>query len=1207
MAYKHASRTRGFGRTAEGTRTRNPWQKIIAVFGTMLLGISAIVGTGVAAQAATPGIDITVLAGSPLAPVADGAQIPEGTPMQLQVQYNATEPIAGLEVEINVGSNINVGSLPAGNVALESIEQTAPGVIKLKFKDPLPPEAGNQGVIGLNFTAAAVTGDQENPITWSYGDETGGVTITVKDNVTPPTQVSNGLTKAVAPGNLDSYVLRAQDGDGNYYYNGLNPAIKDVELEYTLVLTSEDARTDYPLSDILQPGLSYIPGSFTASLREYNPTTNTPYTFSPTITPGATASDPSSFSGTVTVPENSRLEIKYKAQVLDDANLAILHAALQAAFDARGGATGDFQITVPNVASASTDHTATANVRLRGNVPGPGIGNAFDKTGSWTHLEIDADATGAVTPPAEIIYTLTADLRIWDNRNAHFTLTDNVVISDTLPAQASWNTAAVDFITSTGLALAQAADCPARAAFAADAYVGQWCVDGQTLLVNVGKNPAANPHTSAIVVNAKALLNSVSGLTEAPAETRIVGATAYALPNAAQFWYTSSSQRTESFTSYPIVLPEERDGGLNDSASFAKTVADELVTVLPGERATVDYVFTVDTAKDSIDPLESTIVDYVDTTVFDIGNPSSIAIHGTYGAVALVASDFELSVNGDGNLEIVLSDAGKAKVSGAPEGEVLTIHLPLVTHVLGIHQTFEITNRATLFGESGEPLYWSEVASEATSFGDEAEVRKRLWDLVTEDWTDNINAELDEDGAFINDVFVYRVQFIPRGNYNNVVIFDVIDQLPSGIEFLGFVDPSDTSGASPLPVDTIDIGGNLEAVYDEDEGTVTITQKDGTRLDANAGPIAVYFAVRAVDSSGPIVNEIGPSSTTITPFGAPSIDIEKWNDEGETPEYDAAGAIQNDGFAGDSDTAAEAKALKAGEPLQIRFTISNDGLDNLTNIVVSDELLADSKGAITNLSCDFSTLDPDAPSTGTTWAGPFLIGTQFSCTGTLPALEAGDIHANRATVTAEGIISGGLVEDDDEWHAEVLTPSIDIEKWTDEGASPLYDADGKLTNDGYAGDFDTARGKKLEIGKDQVIRFTISNDGLEPLVDIKVGDTRTGGVGDVQNVVCDFAALDPDAEPGLEWAGPFEVGAQFHCTGILPGLAANESHSDRATVTAVGATSGIEVDDADEWHGYTEAALSDTGAQFQWWIGASGAALLLAGGVLMLARRRTRV
>jgi hypothetical protein len=133
-------------------------------------------------------------------------------------------------------------------------------------------------------------------------------------------------------------------------------------------------------------------------------------------------------------------------------------------------------------------------------------------------------------------------------------------------------------------------------------------------------------------------------------------------------------------------------------------------------------------------------------------------------------------------------------------------------------------------------------------------------------------------------------------------------------------------------------------------------------------------------------------------------------------------------------------------------------------------------------------------------------------------------------------------------------PAIDIEKWS--------------TVDGYpAGDYDTAPGKPLKSNAPEKITFTITNTGEEPLIDVVVGDTTQAGPV-LTDISCDFSPLGGPAT-GTTWAGPFAVDATFDCTAMLPGMASNTQHSDTASVDAVGQTSGVPVDDEDQWHGNT--------------------------------------
>src|SRR5699024_5652345 len=308
---------------------------------------------------------------------------------------------------------------------------------------------------------------------------------------------------------------------------------------------------------------------------------------------------------------------------------------------------------------------------------------------------------------------------------------------------------------------------------------------------------------------------------------------------------------------------------------------------------------------------------------------------------------------------------------------------------------------------------------------------------------ETLPAATDADGHLINDTYVYRVEFIPHGQYDGIVIADVTDVLPEAVDFLGFVDEADAATAADPSMEPRELNGNILAVYDEQAGTVTLTQEEGTVLDAGE-PIAAYFAVEITDDSAPIVNSIGNTSTTIVPQDPPSIDVEKWTDEGDDagPAYDQTGALTNDGYPGDFDEGPSedteghpGKALDAGNDQRIEFTISNDGSETLTDIEVTDELTA-GENSVQDLVCTF----PDE-TTGTTWAGPFEPATQFECTGTLPGLAAGQTHSDTATVTGVGIDSQTEVTDSDDWHAFTKTYAVGDYTWIDSNRDGVQDPD----------------------------------------------------------------------------------------------------------------------------------------------------------------------
>src|SRR5699024_1327601 len=123
--------------------------------------------------------------------------------------------------------------------------------------------------------------------------------------------------------------------------------------------------------------------------------------------------------------------------------------------------------------------------------------------------------------------------------------------------------------------------------------------------------------------------------------------------------------------------------------------------------------------------------------------------------------------------------------------------------------------------------------SEATSFGDEAELRKRVFDRESGEWLAKIDG-LIEEGEFVNDRFVYSIELLPRGNYGSdfpVTIFTREDVLPEEVTFLGFVDTDedDVPNLDSTHDGPKQLNGNVVAEYTD--GIVTIRQQDGTNLN----------------------------------------------------------------------------------------------------------------------------------------------------------------------------------------------------------------------------------------------------------------------------------------------------------------------------------------------------------------------------------------
>ncbi|MFT4229501.1 MAG: hypothetical protein QM602_04350 [Microbacterium sp.] len=972
---------------------------LLSAFALAVLGLWA--GQAPAHADTPPGVTTSVLLNG--SPIEEGAELHTGDALKLRVQY--TSDAVGQELVITLGAGVSVSSTFPNNEAVESFTTTDTGVI-VKFKDPWPDIA--QGILDLDLIVDPVDTTTSGTLSWSDGTEHSVPVVFVKDGDSHE-DVEDGVAKAVSPGNLDSYVLT--DEDGNYL--GIDSDILDQDLTYTLTISTPDGATradGYAVSDLLPDGFAYVtPLTVTATETTWDENGYNAVEGSRSFVVDESTAD--SFEGHVVgdLVGPSVLTLTYTVRVDD---IDALDAALQAAFEARNGAPGNYQITPTNTATfGDDDETATASVRLRGTVSGPcpSCNGDFAKSGDLTTVTSLTEDDGTLLEPVDIAYTLRANLAQWDGHSDNYTLNDNVVIQDDLIDQASWTTG-TGFLTVTGsgpiTSLTEAASCPDSAAeFADDEFVGQYCVNGQTLLINVGKD-----NTTDITIVAQAQLTTVDGL---PTVDGVEDGTRYRVRNTATYTWGSSSHTTPNVDGF-VVVPDASGEPVEDSSAFAKTAAESLSAVV-NEPLEVPYVFRVDTKLTGVPAASTTIVDYVDVRYFDIDSDlGNVTVSGTYtGGVSLDADDFVLTFENE-ELTIVLSDTGKAKVTAA--NGVLTVNLTLTTFAFDGKETIDITNRAVLSGESGDPLFVSEVETQGSSYGAESETRKHVYDRVTNggEWTQL----LIDSGEEEDPIYVYRLQFIGHPGFGGVAIEPETDVLPAELEFVGFVsETAKATGDDPVagPIETDE--GNLVASFDATagpSGTITLTQQSGTTFPDGA-TANVYFAARLIDDSELVINDFGISSTTIVPT-APSIDIEKWIDEGAAPEYDEDGALTNDGYDGDYD-AASGKVLTAGQAETIRFTVSNDGPEALIDVAVSDALDSGT-GEISGLVCTF----PDG-TTGTEWDGPFEPGTQFECVGTLPALEAGQSHSDTATVTGTGALSGIEVGDADEWHGSVAAES----------------------------------------------------------------------------------------------------------------------------------------------------------------------------------------
>ncbi len=851
---------------------RAPVARLLSVFLAAIIAFTGVVALTPAAHAQTPGVSSTLLLNGQAA--APGAVVNPGDTLRVNIQYTG-EVAPGSTIQVDLGglpAEIEPQSLvvPSSNTAIESVTESD-GTISITFADPFPDDV-HQGVWALDYTVQEIEHSENRTVTWRIDGEERSVDLVVRAPGDQFENVTDRLAKNVNNPGWNSIATVDEEGKVS-----LPDSVIGRNLRYTLVVDTarDQLRNEFVIADQLPDYLVYDQESLAAELTTWDDQGRNRQT-SPIYVPATFSANNQSFSATMDLPSPSQLRVTYGAHIPDEAARAELEAALQDRYEelVSDGRTGEFRITLTNTATLGAQER-TANVRIGGVVQGapgvvlPNLNSAFNKTANWDRKDVTVDEDGTITPAADITYTLRTNLSQWDGRDEHHTLNRNVVISDELPVQAEWKTDDDAFLTAEGMQLTQAEGFSGTAEeFAADDYIGQYAVIGQTLLINVGKSFETNA-----TFQVKAQITTINDLYEW--ENPNNSSFHYPVANVATFAYSDAEPHSREARVDVIVWEQDDDGRYDPDVFNKTTLSDSRIAVAPGEAATVEYGFSIN----RVDLTKSHIVDYVDSKFFDLSDLDAVAesVSGTFQHwKELDSSHFDVSVDDNNNLIIRLSEAGIDVVQDNPTDH-LEINLALTTHAFDTaRQTVSITNRASILGEDDEPTYWSEVRSEATSYGDEAQVRKWIRDSESGEWTTHLRAEVDETGELVQDEYVYNIEFIPHGNYHGLTIIPVIDDLPKEVEFRGFVSHDNVDSGDDAVDGPADIGGNLEASYDAENHRVTISSQEG-KLLTKEDNISANVLVRIADFelNTPIINVIGDASAGLTPSDGYPLSIAK--------------------------------------------------------------------------------------------------------------------------------------------------------------------------------------------------------------------------------------------------------------------------------------------------------------------------------------------
>lgn len=861
----------------------------IATFLTMLLAISGLAAPAHAQQN-------TLVVNMPSASeTQNGLPVyKSGETLAVQIGYGVMDD--GFTGSIKVPSQVDPASIEEdlrGNTAIDTIDIADDGTITFTFVDPFPADV-QQGFFTLNVTLKESESSSKETLEWELPNGTKqSIDVIIKGDDDEFNGVENYQEKRIS----SNPNFKATVDDGKVVVD--SEALLNTAVHYRIFINTVEGGT-FNLADTLDEGLVYVDGSFSGERETWDANGMNKQVASVDVSQHGAES---SFTESVTLPPNSEFILEYRVKIKDQAALDALVAKLQADYDAKKAAAGDnefatinFSTTLGNSVTFDGGNKKTATFGIKGTEAGrvgPKLGGVFAKSSDFTTANIK-DPESNDFDEVDLTYTLKADLTPFEGFGGTSEgINDNVVIVDTLPVNIEWRSGEANFLTAEGMVLtpASATGTLTKSEFAADEYVGQYYVEGKTLLINIGKDT-----TTEVSIDVLATITDLDGISRDGGNSAYEEARYWGPNNTATLNYGDRKITRKAEHSFTVL--KDGSSGINDPQKFNKTtVSDQPIAITQGEPALIDFQFQI--GANIGDARGSTVVDKIDHNVFDVTEETLEAIKasitGQYdGNYPIDGDTMDVSIDADGNLVFAPNDQfPKTPNLGSEAEEPLTksytFTVTIPTHPLYGKQTLEIENSATYRGKDSDTLYDSTASAAATSYGNEMELRKRVLNEESGTLVSQLRVELDDDGSLVNDEFVYAVELIPHGEFTNMVL-DVSDVLPAEVEFLGFIGANDFEAGN---LDNISDGPakltNTAAEASYADGTVVISKGTLTKGQIST----LYFKVKLTDfkQDQPIVNVIGNAEATIVPSNDYPLNIIKVDTSNEENKITDTSAI----------------------------------------------------------------------------------------------------------------------------------------------------------------------------------------------------------------------------------------------------------------------------------------------------------------------------
>ncbi|HCM89129.1 Cna B-type domain-containing protein [Vagococcus sp.] len=759
--------------------------------------------------------------------------------------------------------------VPAGNENIESItrDPNNPQKINIKFKDSTINSNGEFTISG-KYHLTQKEKNEERHLSWSLDGDEGTVTIIEKvpGSKIPSTNYKNRTKKNVENGN--KYAI-TQDEKGKVTIT----ENKQANVKYKLNWETAEGVTGGTITDEIDSrwninsDVSKIKAKVTTTtvMDELNEVTETKEY--PLDASNIVIVDNKLTLTNINLPANSKLELNYTAFMTESGKEELIKEAEK---ELETKDQGNY--VVKNIAKFN-DKEETGQFSIgysKATKPGvidPNQENTWDiinKTVDQDFMKHRLTDDGYFIDEADKPTTVDLNYQVDINLNKFKTegtnaLKENTVLVDILPTNIEYQISALNVMQgdkSIGKDVSsqyQEIHDGDMITELAKAPVFSYALKNGRLYVNVGKDKNQSYQLKMTLKVSRMINGQYVGKYNRPTWSIRNWAILHDGPNQYPTYVDTGIEKKETVT--PPVKEDK---------AFKKN-AKSNIQIEKGEAATIDYAFEINGWDKPISRMDDfELIDWVNLDYFDESELLNAKLSGELGwgerelADLLTLSLGDKNENNEQQLIIRPNDKFKELAAGFQDGKRMKINLSLKTKVFDKKVLLDIKNTATFNVKGHEEVYTSTKETEVNSFGDEMALDKQVASMDEQVFKKSLNLDMKEKNS--DDIVVYQIKLLPNGGYTGAFGFEVIDELPKEIEFLGFVPENNLFTSLPTEknklseIKLLDKSGKYQAVYDNNE--IKISNSKGNNIQGKETSVYFYARVKSYEKDQPIINSL---------------------------------------------------------------------------------------------------------------------------------------------------------------------------------------------------------------------------------------------------------------------------------------------------------------------------------------------------------------